>query len=541
MNIKAYKKIANDYLRNRAAECSHIEYKKSELQLDKILKTICAFANNYYLNDFSFIYVGVEESNTEEEKATPMLPIEGISEGHIEKAKNTINSLRPYLYPNVRFELIANEFEGRKYLLIVVEKQLGGPFQVTERALSDKKIGLKPGRYVRIEGESRLARINEEYELLRKFSDYHFSSSISLEVTIDDLDFDYLKEYMSFTSRRAVAEAMSKKEIAESLDLFDKNEVSSGRVKNYAILMFARNPSQFIPYSEVEVITDTFGSARRMEAKTFSGPIWKQYYAALNYIRDTFMRTLTVREDGIATNRKVSNFPFKAIEELLSNAIVHKNYESGKTIQVYVTNEQINIVNYNRPLPPITIEDLNKRTLFHERDSVNPEIRDMFRDLGIIESYGTGVGEAKKACLEEGCSLHYKEFDGNVDITSVVITANPEFRELTGQRKEVGQGQDGQNGGIDEARAAVRESGLSAKVRGNLDAMIERFAGSVFGGKDVETLLGCSKNTASAYVAKLFGLGLIEPLKGFGKGKYRFVAANIPQNRKSGKLSMKID
>ncbi len=83
------------------------------------------------------------------------------------------------------------------------------------------------------------------------------------------------------------------------------------------------------------------------------------------------------------------------MEELLANAIVHNNYENGKPIQIYVSEKQINIVNYNKPLPPIRISDLNERTFFNERDTENPEIRDMFKAIGIIESFGMGIGEAK--------------------------------------------------------------------------------------------------------------------------------------------------
>ena len=59
-----------------------------------------------------------------------------------------------------------------------------------------------------------------------------------------------------------------------------------------------------------------------------------------------------------------------------------------------MSEKQINIVNYNKPLPPICISGLNERTFFNERDTESPEIRDMFKALGIIESFGTGIGEA---------------------------------------------------------------------------------------------------------------------------------------------------
>ena len=205
-----------------------------------------------------------------------------------------------------------------------------------------------------------MATISEEYELLRKFSAYHFSSDVNPVATIDDLDIDYLREYMKLASNRDLSASISKMEIVKALNLLPNNELST-RVKNCAILMFSNQPEKIIPYSSIDIITDTLGTSKRMEAKSFSGPIWKQYFSSLKYIEDNFLRTITVRKDNIATNEKVSNFPFKAVEELLANAIVHKNYESGKSIQVYISEKMINIINYNRPLPPVTIKDLNER------------------------------------------------------------------------------------------------------------------------------------------------------------------------------------
>jgi len=51
-----------------------------------------------------------------------------IEEGKLEKCKNDINSLRSFLYPNVAFEIIANCYENKHYLLLIVRRQTGGPF-----------------------------------------------------------------------------------------------------------------------------------------------------------------------------------------------------------------------------------------------------------------------------------------------------------------------------------------------------------------------------------------------------------------------------
>lgn len=522
MNPNFYKEEANEYLKNRKSECSHIEYKASEHQLDSILKTICAYGNNYYDNEYSFIYIGVEEINDKDNKSIPVLPIRGIEEGHLEIAKNILNSLKSYIYPNVKYEVLTNSYKGKYYILIVVEKQNTGPYQVVEKALNDRRINLKPGRYVRIESDSRIAKINEEYDLLRKFANYHFSSDIS-KATLDDLDYDYMREYLKNISNRNLSDLLSKEDIAKMLNLFSKNEYSTNRVTNFALLMFSKKPEQYIPYSYIEIITDTLGSKSRMEAKDFKGPIWKQYYSALKYIEDNFIRTITLREDLVATNKKISNFPFKAVEELLANAIVHKNYEEYKTIQVYITNEEINIINYNKPLPPITLEDLNTRTIFKERDSVNPEIRDMFKDLGIIESYGTGIGEAKKACEVNGSEcIYYKLFDDNSNITSVVIPCNKKYCELTNQKMRT----DDVKMRTDDVKVITRNiimnSSNPVKTKNNMDKIYLAFYNMIFSPKNIIELLGVSPNTATNYINKLKKLDLLEKVDGIGQSKYKF-------------------
>ena len=119
MDYERMKRQANDILLSQSAECTYIEYKASSKQFDKILKTLCAYGNNYYDNDIQYIFVGVEEINDENNKAIPKLPIKGIEEGKLEKCKNEINSLRSFLYPNVAFDIITNQLDGTFYLLIV--------------------------------------------------------------------------------------------------------------------------------------------------------------------------------------------------------------------------------------------------------------------------------------------------------------------------------------------------------------------------------------------------------------------------------------
>ena len=539
MDYVQVKKNANEILKNRIAECSYIEYKSSELQLDKILKTICAYGNNYYNNDIQYLFIGIEEENNAENKAIPLLPIKGIAEGQLEKCKNNLNSLRSFLYPNVSFEVIANQFAGKNYLLIIVMRQSGGPFMVVEKAEKNKKINLKPGRYVRIEADTRLARVDEEYDLLRKFANFHYSSIISTNATLDDLNLDIIREYIYKTSARGITEGLQKKELARMLNLVDKNDPNGKRVKNFAVLMFADHPEKIIPYSYAELITDMIGTKRKMTSKVFRGAVWKQYYDILEFIDTHILNELVIRVDGEAANRKIQNFPYIAVEELLANAIVHNNYENGKSIQIYVSDKQINIVNYNKPLPPLRIRDLNERSIFNERDAENPELRDMFKALRIIESFGTGIGEAKRAMRENGSpNLYYKTFENNDNVTSVVIPVNKEYEEYEEIKngdatKERVPGKIQNTGAIrpdtieNETRflkEKVLKADFSDAIKKNVIRLREVIGTEVFGNSRIVAVLDCSEATATSYIKRMHeDLKIVALVDGMGKGKYRFI------------------
>ncbi len=107
---------------------------------------------------------------------------------------------------------------------------------VTEKVEKDKRISLRPGRYVRIESDTRLARVDEEYDLLRKFANFHFSSLTNAEATIDDLNLDFIREYLSQTSDREIMGTLDKTQMAKSLGLLDKNDPAEKKIKNFAVL-----------------------------------------------------------------------------------------------------------------------------------------------------------------------------------------------------------------------------------------------------------------------------------------------------------------
>ena len=526
MDYNKLKLRANEILLNQTKENSYIEYIASVTQIDRILKTICAYANDYSENDIQFIFMGVEEHRDENNQIVPKLPIKGINEGQIENCINEINMLRQYLYPTVSFDIVQNNYKGKEYLVIVVPKQIGGPFHVSDKVLDTKNIKLKPGRYIRVKEDTRLARIEEEYRLMKKFSKSHFTSYINNTATIDVLDTDTLKEYLSLTKNRNIKEDISKEDACRILNILDKNDLTEKLVRNFGVLMFCTHPEDYIYGAYVEIFVDLFGTKDKMFSRKYTGPIWKQYKNIVTDIKQSYINTMIVREKDKALHRKVTNYPFTAIEELVANAIVHNNYENEKAIQIYITQTEINIVNYNRPLPPLRIRDLNERFSFHELNVENPEIRNMFKDLGIIESFGTGIGEAKRALKDnDSPNLYYKVFEENPDVTSDVIPAKEEYLKL--MRIENISQDELVRDNYNFIEQVIKNSNYSELIKQRLLLICNTFIDSVFCGNDICKVLDCSVNTATNYLNKLYkDLHVTQVVNGQGKGRYIFIHEN---------------
>lgn len=362
------------------------------------------------------------------EKAVPIRPISGIDEAKIETTENRLKSLLAHIHPRIDYKLIQDKIDERFYIILAIEPGSNGPYETDERAEKDKEIGLKAGRYIRVRRDSRLPNKREEFELLKKFADYHFSSELNSTATLDDLDYEYIKEYLVRTSAASDIRSLSKLEMARTLGLISDSEYGGYRAKNFAVLMFADRPADFIPYAWVEVIREAVGTDK-MESKIFDGPVWIQAQQVIRYFKDEIQASYNIRDSVTNETHVVYNWPEVMFSELATNCILHKEYERENYVGIYWYSDHLTFVNHNRPLPPVTIQDLNDKTEFDDRRYLNKELKEMFFALNLIQSYGSGIRRAKKAMADNHSpKLVFKPTgEDEKDFTMVTAYINKEF------------------------------------------------------------------------------------------------------------------
>lgn len=259
MNIESIKIMAHELLDKRNIENDYIEYKKSDAFKDKILKTVCAFANNYMNREIGLLFIGVEEVDDKESgaKAVPVRPISGIDVDKIESVENRLKKLISNIHPKPSYHLISDIIDEKYYIILAVEPGSNGPYITSEKAENDKKINLKPARYIRVSRDTVEPNVMQEFELLKKFAGYTFSSSLHETATLDDLNYEYMREYLIATGSGKDIRELSKMDMAKSMGLISESEFGGIRAKNFAILMFADRPEAFIKGAHVEIIRET--------------------------------------------------------------------------------------------------------------------------------------------------------------------------------------------------------------------------------------------------------------------------------------------
>ena len=97
--------------------------------------------------------------------------------------------------------------------------------------------------------------------------------------------------------------------------------------------------------------------------------------------------------------KEIYEIPEVAIREALVNAVIHRDYVNrGRDIKVGVYDDVVNIVSPGSLPNNITMEDIfNGRS-----ESRNRVIANIFKELGLIEQWGSGINRIVNTCKEYG-------------------------------------------------------------------------------------------------------------------------------------------
>ncbi len=340
------------------------EFKRDLSSSQPILRTLVAFANSaggqliVGVSDERSV-VGVEDPLAEEERLTSLIA----------------DSISPQLVPVIDLVTLANK------TLLVIEVPLS-----TRRPHYLRQAGLESGTYVRLGSTNRQADSVLVAELERTARGIAFEDLPAARATLADLDLARLSDMRGQDTEVKDLEALG----------LAVREGSTVVPTNAGVLVACPHPDRFLPSAWVQC-----GRIRGVNRTEIFDQT--EIHTFIPFAVDGVMGFLTKHafksaEFGDVRRRDVYSIPLEPIREVVINALVHASYaERGTPIRIAFLDDRIEVESPGGLVTGMTIENMRRVSRLR-----NPMVARIFREMGLMEQWGTGVRRVFEELADEG-------------------------------------------------------------------------------------------------------------------------------------------
>jgi len=383
-----------DLLAQHKVEGERIEFKKG-WNPSPIFRSICAFANDFEDSGSGYILVGVEEQD-----GVAVRPVAGLPVSQLDAIQHDINKycrkISPTYFPRVSVESV----DGQSIIAIWVPGGSNRPYKVPD----DVTVKKSSAHYrIRYNSSSVIPNAEQEVELLQLTAKVPFDDQVNQKASVADLDFGLMREHLAAVGSRLYEESsrLSVEELAARMNLSTGGDELLFP-KNVALLMFTKEPTHFFPSAHIDIVEFPDGEgAASFGEKIFNGPIQVQLQDALNYIQSSIIQSKVTKNSQTAASNTVYNYPFEAIEEILPNAVYHRNYLVNEPVEVRVLPDRIIVTSYNGADASLKQKDFDKGRI-RARRYRNRRIGEFLKELELTEGRATGVPRIIHSLEENG-------------------------------------------------------------------------------------------------------------------------------------------
>ena len=302
-------------LRGGAVEWECIDFKKLFHPL-AVLRSICGFANDIKNTSGGYVIIGVEQN----EDHLPVFPVRGLSPGEITIIKKEIFRICPHIHPPYYPIIEVADYKNKQLLVLWAPVGANRPYQIPRGLVKPSNYAF----YVRTATATRKATFQEESELLSIANQIPFDSQIHHLANIRDLDINLIQTYLTTvkSSLAVKSEKIPFMNICKRMNI--ATDMGHGHVKpkNVGLLLFNSHPEKFFPGTFIE-LTEFDGMGKYRE-KIFAGPLDLQIDNALTYIKGMIITKMGEELPKTSQTWEYFNYPFKAVEESLINAVYHR-------------------------------------------------------------------------------------------------------------------------------------------------------------------------------------------------------------------------
>jgi ATP-dependent DNA helicase RecG len=378
-----------DLLRQRHVEGERIEY-KAGWNPDPIVRTLCAFANDFQNLGGGYVIIGQDCDGT----GSPVFPPVGVDPKALDKIQQELqtycNLIQPPYFPLLSVEI----FEGRTLLILWAP---GGPNRAYKapKSVTAKK---KDYRYfIRRYSSTVEAKDEDERELISLTAKVPFDDRLHPTARVSDFSVPLMKEFLEQVGSQLdhSASSVTAESMGRHMGVID-GPTEAPRPKNVGLLFFNPKPHNFFPATQIDVVWFPEGAGGdRFEEKVFQGPLGRITRDALSFIDRSYLKQTIIKYPDRPEADRVWNFPLAAIEEAVVNAVYHRSYEIREPIEVRISQDDIVVLSFPGPDRSIQLDQLRQGKAVSRRYR-NRRIGEFLKELELTEGRSTGISKIFK-------------------------------------------------------------------------------------------------------------------------------------------------
>ena len=402
----------------RTIESGRIECKMG-WNPERIVHTVCAFANDFENLGGGYIIIGVEDDDGR------IGDVVGLTDQEIVEIDrsllNVCSLIEPHYVPELSIETVGNA----KVAVIWAVSDDRRPFKCPVSVGSGKKRDMEKAYYIRHGSHTVRATRDEEISLMELSRRISFDEMASKEGGIHDMKRNLVEEYL-----RNIRSTLADSNLPD-MELYDMMRLLKGPPEdrkpiNAALMMFSSTPETFFPYSRTEVVIIHDPAGRLMDESVFNGPVDLQITRAMEFIVSRVVVERVRKVPGKTEAMRYRNYPVEAIREVLVNALYHRSYEIPEPVKVYIYPDRIEITSLPGPEPGISDESIRNLSM-KGKYYRNKRLGDFLKELHLTEGRNTGMRMIVESLQDNGSGLPVYETDPGRTYLSVTIPIHPDF------------------------------------------------------------------------------------------------------------------
>ena len=385
----------HDLLYQRTVESERIEY-KAGWNPDAIMRTICAFANDFQNLGGGYVIIGQDC----DAHGQPIFPPVGLAHNELDKIQQELLANCQLIQPPYFPILSVVEVEHRTLIVLWAPGGQNRPYKAPA-SVSSKHKTWHP--YIRRYSSTVEAKGQIEQELLSLSAKVPLDDRFAQSACVDDLSKPLMEAFLL-----EVGSALAEDATVLPLEALGRQmnvvggPAEASRPKNVGLLFFNETPEHFFPGTQIDVVWFPEGAGGdRFVEKTFKGPLGRMTREALDYIQRNYLHETVIKQPQRAEAQRFWNFPFAAIEEAVVNAVYHRSYEEREPIEVRISREELVVLSFPGPDRSIRLDDLQAGHAVSRRYR-NRRIGEFLKELDLTEGRATGIPKILKVMAANG-------------------------------------------------------------------------------------------------------------------------------------------